>query len=85
MSSEYTFTLRPTDQDLRPRTTGHGEMERTRRSVAMISSKEIARGRTLADLLIRGRHLSYQRGRRTTHPKTSLIKIEGVDDTNAAK
>ena len=33
----------------------------------------------------RGRHLSYQRGRHTTHPKTSLIKIEGVDDTAAAK
>jgi ribosomal protein L35AE/L33A len=33
----------------------------------------------------RGRHLSYQRGRRTTHPATSLIKIEGVDDTAAAK
>ena len=33
----------------------------------------------------RGRHLSYQRNRHTTHPKTSLIKIEGVDDTNAAK
>ncbi|ROW11193.1 hypothetical protein VMCG_01134 [Cytospora schulzeri] len=32
----------------------------------------------------RGRHLSYQRGRHTTHPKTSLVKIEGVDDTNAA-
>jgi len=35
--------------------------------------------------LHRGRHLSYQRGRRNTHPKTSLIKIEGVDDTAAAK
>lgn len=33
----------------------------------------------------RGRHLSYQRGRHTTTPKTSLVKIEGVDDTNAAK
>jgi large subunit ribosomal protein L35Ae len=36
-------------------------------------------------LLPRGRHLSYQRGRHNTHPKTSLIKIEGVDDTAAAK
>ncbi|KAI7783292.1 ribosomal protein L35Ae [Diaporthe eres] len=35
-------------------------------------------------LYVKGRHLSYQRNRRTTHPKTSLIKIEGVDDTNAA-
>lgn len=33
----------------------------------------------------RGRHLSYQRGRHVTHPRTSLIKIEGVDDTNGAK
>lgn len=33
---------------------------------------------------IRGRHLSYQRSRHTVHPETSLIKIEGVDDTNAA-
>ncbi|KAK4111923.1 ribosomal protein L35Ae [Canariomyces notabilis] len=31
-----------------------------------------------------GRHLSYQRGRHNTHPRTSLIKIEGVDDTAAA-
>ncbi|KAK4648388.1 LOW QUALITY PROTEIN: 60S ribosomal protein L33B [Podospora bellae-mahoneyi] len=33
----------------------------------------------------RGRHLSYQRSRHAVHSKTSLIKIEGVDDTNAAK
>lgn len=39
----------------------------------------------LTDLDFRGRHLSYQRGRHTTHSKTSLIKIEGVDDTPAAK
>ncbi|KFH45767.1 60S ribosomal protein L33-A-like protein [Hapsidospora chrysogenum ATCC 11550] len=32
----------------------------------------------------RGRHLSYQRSRHSTHPATSLIKIEGVDDANAA-
>jgi len=36
-------------------------------------------------VLPRGRHLSYQRGKRNTNPGTSLIKIEGVDDTNAAK
>jgi large subunit ribosomal protein L35Ae len=36
-------------------------------------------------VLNRGRHLSYQRGKRNTTPGTSLIKIEGVDDTNAAK
>jgi hypothetical protein len=39
----------------------------------------------LMRMLLRGRHLSYQRSRHTTHAKTSLIKIEGVDDTNAAK
>lgn len=33
----------------------------------------------------RGRHLSYARGKRNTSPGTSLIKIEGVDDTSAAK
>jgi large subunit ribosomal protein L35Ae len=33
----------------------------------------------------RGRHLSYQRGKRNTNPNTSLIQIEGVNDTNAAK
>jgi ribosomal protein L35AE/L33A len=34
---------------------------------------------------LRGRHLSYQRSRHTTHAKTSLVKIEGVDDTAGAK
>jgi hypothetical protein len=33
----------------------------------------------------RGRHLSYARGKRNTTPGTSLIKLEGVDDTQAAK
>jgi hypothetical protein len=37
------------------------------------------------DIAFRGRHLSYQRGKRNTTPGTSLIKIEGVDDTKAAK
>ena len=32
----------------------------------------------------RGRHLSYQRGKRTTTPGTSLIKIEGVENTEGA-
>ncbi|KAI9731492.1 MAG: 60S ribosomal protein L33B [Cirrosporium novae-zelandiae] len=35
-------------------------------------------------LYVKGRHLSYVRSKRTTHPNTSLIKIEGVDDQNAA-
>lgn len=46
--------------------------------------------RTIANILAndddrRGRHLSYQRSRHITHPGTSLIKIEGVDSTAAAK
>jgi ribosomal protein L35AE/L33A len=40
---------------------------------------------SLIGIFNRGRHLSYQRGKRNTNPGTSLIKIEGVDDTNAAK
>jgi hypothetical protein len=40
---------------------------------------------TLTEVLNRGRHLSYQRGKRNTNPNTSLIQIEGVNDTNAAK
>ncbi|KAH8177589.1 ribosomal protein l35Ae domain-containing protein [Sarocladium implicatum] len=35
-------------------------------------------------LYVKGRHLSYQRSRHVQTPGTSLIKIEGVDDTNAA-
>ncbi|KAI0107617.1 ribosomal protein L35Ae [Nemania sp. FL0031] len=35
-------------------------------------------------LYVKGRHLSYVRNKHTTHPKTSLIKIEGVDDSKAA-
>ncbi|KAK0840366.1 60S ribosomal protein L33B [Friedmanniomyces endolithicus] len=35
-------------------------------------------------LYVKGRHLSYQRGKRNTNPDTSLIKIEGVDDPKAA-
>lgn len=33
----------------------------------------------------RARHLGYQRGRHTQHPRTSLVKIEGVDSTQDAK
>lgn len=36
-------------------------------------------------LYVKGKHLSYQRGKRNTNPNTSLLKIEGVDDTNASK
>ncbi|KAH7017795.1 ribosomal protein L35A [Ilyonectria destructans] len=35
-------------------------------------------------LYVKGRHMSYQRSRNTTHSGTSLIKIEGVDDTKSA-
>ena len=34
---------------------------------------------------VKGKHLSYQRGKRNTNPNTSLLKIEGVDDPKAAK
>ena len=34
---------------------------------------------------VKGKHLSYQRGKRNTNPNCSLLKIEGVADTNAAK
>jgi large subunit ribosomal protein L35Ae len=32
----------------------------------------------------RGKHISFQRAKHTIRPNTSLIKIEGVDDTKAA-
>ncbi|ATZ46355.1 putative 60s ribosomal protein l33 protein [Botrytis fragariae] len=35
-------------------------------------------------LYVKGRHLSYQRGKRNTTPGTSLIQIEGVNNTEAA-
>ncbi|KFY27837.1 hypothetical protein V493_03278 [Pseudogymnoascus sp. VKM F-4281 (FW-2241)] len=35
-------------------------------------------------LYVKGRHLSYQRGKRITTPGTSLIKIEGVENTEGA-
>jgi ribosomal protein L35AE/L33A len=34
---------------------------------------------------VKGKHLSYQRGKRNTNPNTSLVKIEGVDDQKAAQ
>ncbi|PLN82328.1 60S ribosomal protein L35Ae [Aspergillus taichungensis] len=37
-----------------------------------------------ANLFSRGRHLSYQRSKRQVNPNTSLIKIDGVDNTDAA-
>ena len=38
----------------------------------------------LTDHRRRGRHISYQRGKRNTNPGTSLIQIEGVQDPKAA-
>ncbi|KAJ5594118.1 uncharacterized protein N7459_000326 [Penicillium hispanicum] len=35
-------------------------------------------------LYVKGRHLSYQRSKHSVNPNTSLVKIEGVDDTKAA-
>ncbi|KAJ5472946.1 Translation elongation/initiation factor/Ribosomalbeta-barrel [Penicillium desertorum] len=36
-------------------------------------------------LYVKGRHLSFQRSKHALTPNTSLVKIEGVDDTKAAK
>ncbi|KAK5166228.1 60S ribosomal protein L33B [Saxophila tyrrhenica] len=35
-------------------------------------------------LYVKGKHISYQRGKRNTNPGTSLIEIEGVDNTKDA-
>lgn len=35
--------------------------------------------------LYRGKHVSFQRGKHTLNPKTSLIKIEGVDTPKSAE
>ncbi|OAL37495.1 60S ribosomal protein L33-A [Fonsecaea nubica] len=49
----------------------------------VLGSKLTILGRRI--VYVKGKHLSYQRGKRNTNPNTSLLKIEGVDDTNAAK
>ncbi|KAG9195976.1 ribosomal protein L35Ae [Alternaria panax] len=36
-------------------------------------------------LYVKGKHISYQRGKRNTNPGTSLLKLEGVDDVKAAQ
>lgn len=54
---------------------------------AIYTTKTIRRPNTRLEILTyssRGRHLSYQRGKRTTTPGTSLIKIEGVENTEGA-
>ncbi|CAG7929091.1 unnamed protein product [Penicillium olsonii] len=37
-----------------------------------------------AVIYVKGRHLSYQRSKHALTPNTSLVKIEGVDDTKSA-
>jgi len=34
---------------------------------------------------VKGRHISYQRGKRNTNPGTSLLQLEGVDSSEAAQ
>ncbi|KAI1361418.1 ribosomal protein L35A [Xylaria arbuscula] len=36
-------------------------------------------------LYVKARHLGYRRNKHTTHPNRSLVKIEGVDDPEAAR
>ncbi|KAJ4303003.1 60S ribosomal protein L33B [Kalmusia sp. IMI 367209] len=36
-------------------------------------------------LYVKGKHISYQRGKRNTTPGTSLLKLEGVDSTESAQ
>ncbi|KAH8156819.1 hypothetical protein CIB48_g11428 [Xylaria polymorpha] len=42
------------------------------------------RGMWLTGGTSRARHLGYRRNKHTTHPNRSLVKIEGVDNTEAA-
>ncbi|KAF2422108.1 ribosomal protein L35Ae [Tothia fuscella] len=36
-------------------------------------------------LYVKGRHISHQRAKRNTNPGTSLLQLEGVGSTEAAK
>ncbi|KAF2823645.1 ribosomal protein L35Ae [Ophiobolus disseminans] len=36
-------------------------------------------------LYVKGKHISYQRGKKTQTPSCSLLKLEGVDSTEAAQ
>lgn len=36
-------------------------------------------------LYVRAKHVSFQRGKRNSNPNISLLKLEGVDTTEAAK
>ncbi|GAQ04587.1 60S ribosomal protein L33-B [Aspergillus lentulus] len=47
--------------------------------------KDLANGLfSTCTVYVKGRHLSYQRSKRAVNPNTSLIKIDGVDSTEAA-
>ncbi|KAF2236723.1 ribosomal L15 [Viridothelium virens] len=37
------------------------------------------------NILIRAKHLSYRRGKRTSNPGCSILKLEGVGDPSAAR
>lgn len=59
-----------------------------RRSAPYVQSRVLptpARILTARAVYVKGKHLSYQRGKRNTNPNTSLVKIEGVDDPKAAQ
>ncbi|KAJ5703769.1 hypothetical protein N7493_010907, partial [Penicillium malachiteum] len=43
------------------------------------------RNKVTAVIYVKGRHLSYQRAKHNTNPNTSLVKIEGVEDSKAAQ
>lgn len=45
----------------------------------------VSSGPLMTDFWCRGKHISYQRGKRNTTPGTSLLKLEGVDSTDAAQ
>ncbi|GKZ67059.1 60S ribosomal protein L33B [Aspergillus niger] len=49
-----------------------------------VGTSEIRAKRWNATRTDRGRHVSYQRSKRTVNPNTSLIKIDGVESTEAA-
>lgn len=58
------------------------------RSATYVQSRILpnqARILTVGAVYVKGKHLSYQRGKRNTNPNTSLLKIEGVEDPKAAQ
>lgn len=57
------------------------DMAAARHTRAWMEGKEDIKANRMSD---RGKHISFQRAKHTIRPNTSLIKIEGVDDTKAA-